>query len=34
MAVIPGHIRDEVVIVGNHRDGMIPIATAIFLSSA
>lgn len=30
MAVIPGHIRDEVVIVGNHRDGMIPIATGIF----
>lgn len=22
MAVIPGHIRDEVIVVGNHRDGM------------
>lgn len=21
MGVIPGHIRDEVVVVGNHRDG-------------
>ena len=21
MAVIPGHIKDEVVIIGNHRDG-------------
>lgn len=23
MAVIPGHIKDEVVIIGNHRDGMV-----------
>jgi N-acetylated-alpha-linked acidic dipeptidase len=23
MAVIPGHIRDEVVIIGNHRDGTL-----------
>ncbi len=22
MAVIPGHIKDEVVMIGNHRDGM------------
>ena len=22
MGVIPGHIKDEVVVVGNHRDGM------------
>ena len=22
MAVIPGHIRDEVVLIGNHRDGI------------
>ena len=22
MATIPGHISDEIVIVGNHRDGM------------
>ena len=22
MAVIPGHIKNEVVVVGNHRDGM------------
>ena len=21
MAAIPGHIRDEIVIIGNHRDG-------------
>lgn len=23
MAVIPGYIRDEVVVIGNHRDGML-----------
>lgn len=22
MAVIPGHVKDEVVVIGNHRDGM------------
>lgn len=22
MGVIPGHIKDEVVVIGNHRDGM------------
>ena len=26
MAVIPGHIRDEVVVVGNHRDGKATLA--------
>lgn len=25
MAVIPGHIRDEVVIIGNHRDGTLSV---------
>ena len=23
MAYIPGHVKDEVVVVGNHRDGML-----------
>jgi hypothetical protein len=23
MAYIPGHIKDEVVVIGNHRDGML-----------
>lgn len=23
MGVIPGYIRDEVVVVGNHRDGIV-----------
>jgi hypothetical protein len=24
MAAIPGHVRDEVVVIGNHRDGERP----------
>lgn len=27
MAVIPGHISDEVVVIGNHRDGASDINT-------
>jgi hypothetical protein len=23
MAYIPGHVKDEIVVVGNHRDGML-----------
>ncbi len=29
MAVIPGHIKDEVVVIGNHRDGGSPPAILI-----
>lgn len=29
MAAIPGHVRDEVVIIGNHRDGKCDVGKEI-----
>ena len=33
MAVIPGHIKDEVVVVGNHRDGKLSPQFKSFLTN-